>query len=84
MSSKNDIGVYRKFRVERTDGGSAPGQKHDGCEYFVLDTTHDPHARAALLAYADSCESKYPTLARDARRMARGERVFSGGKDAAE
>jgi hypothetical protein len=83
VSSNNEKGVYRKFHVERTDGQSNPGQKHDGCEYFVLDATHDPHAKAALLAYADSCEAKYPALARDARRMAHGERVFDarGGKD---
>lgn len=61
-------GLYRKFRVERTDGKSAPGKKHDGCEYFVLDLTHDPHAIAAINAYAQSCERDYPQLAGDLRR----------------
>lgn len=79
MADKNR-GVYEKFRVERTDGQSAPGQKHFGCEYFVLDCQHDPHARAALLAYAESCEAKYPLLARDARRMANRERVLGEAK----
>lgn len=60
-------GLYRKFHVERTDGKSAPGEKHDGCEYFVLDVTHDKFARAALAAYADACEAEYPLLARDIR-----------------
>lgn len=32
-------GLYSKFKVERTDGSSAPGEKHDACEYFVLDLT---------------------------------------------
>lgn len=47
-----DRGLYRKFWVERTDGQSAPGRKHDGCEYYVLDLTHDPLAVPALGAYA--------------------------------
>ena len=69
-------GVYKKFRVERTDGQSAPGEKHHDCEYFVLDTIHDPYARAALLAYAFACEERYPMLAADARRMASKERIL--------
>lgn len=58
-------GLYGKFHIERTDGKSAPGQKHEGCDYFVLDLTHDPHAAAALRAYADSCAVEYPFLAAD-------------------
>lgn len=60
-------GVYRKFDVRRTDGSSEPGEKHHGCEYFVLDVTHDPHARAALAAYASAVEATHPTLAADMR-----------------
>lgn len=60
-------GIYEKFRVERTDGKSAPGEKHDGCEYFVLDFDHDKHAVAAVEAYADSCATEYPALAADLR-----------------
>lgn len=60
-------GLHHKFEVERTDGTSAPGGKHDGCRYFVLDLDHDPHAAAAIDAYADSCEGDYPLLARDLR-----------------
>jgi hypothetical protein len=56
-------GVYAKFSVERTDPGSAA--RHQGCDYFVLDITHDPHAAAALTAYADSCRSDFPALAAD-------------------
>lgn len=73
MSAKDrkTTGIYEKFKVERTDGKSASGEKHNGCEYFVLDLTHDVHAKAALLAYADSCEGDYPVLASDLRDRAR-------------
>lgn len=62
-------GLYQKYRVERTDGGSRPGGKHEGCAYFVLDLSHDPHAVAAARAYADSCEQQHPELARDLRTL---------------
>lgn len=65
-----DRGLYGKFFVERTDGKSAPGQKHDGCEYYVLDLDHDKHAAVALEAYADSCAAEYPVLAADLRAKA--------------
>lgn len=58
-------GLYRKFNVERTDGSSEPGGKHQGCEYFVLDLAHDKYAEPALRAYARHCEREYPLLARD-------------------
>ncbi len=60
-------GLYRKFEVNRTDGTSGPGQKHYGCEYFVLDLSHDKFAAPALKAYADACEQEYPLLAADIR-----------------
>ncbi|MGR3316597.1 hypothetical protein [Roseovarius indicus] len=62
-------GLYNKFRVERADGKSAPGEKHDGCEYFVLDMDHDEHARAAIEGYVRSLEEaeEYPQLAADLR-----------------
>jgi hypothetical protein len=60
-----DRGLYEKFHVYRTDGRSCIGQKHHGCEYFVLDLTHDPFANAALDAYAKACRSKFPKLADD-------------------
>jgi hypothetical protein len=58
-------GVFRKFEVRRVDGSDQPGGKHHGCEYFVLDVEHDPHAKAALLAYANSCALTHPALAAD-------------------
>jgi len=70
MIDKHAVGLYDKFSVRRTDGSDAPGGKHDGCTYFVLDATHDPHALPALRAYANSCRSDYPLLARDLDALA--------------
>jgi hypothetical protein len=58
-------GVFRKFEVSRVDGSDQPGGKHHGCEYFVLDVTHDQHAKAALAAYAGACAETHPELAAD-------------------
>ena len=55
-------GLFRKFVVSRVDGSDQPGGKHDGCQYFVLDMTHDEHAPAALRAYAESCKASHPEL----------------------
>lgn len=67
---KKSLGLYNKFTVTRNDGKDAPGGKHTDCKYFVLDTTHDAHAKPALLAYADSCEADgYQALADDLRKL---------------
>lgn len=58
-------GLYEKFLVQRRDGTDAPGGKHEGCEYFVLDLTHDPFALKAVRAYAVWCAEEYPLLAQD-------------------
>ena len=66
-------GLFRKFEIRRVDGSDAPGGKHFGCEYFVLDTDHDQHAKAALQAYAASCELTHPQLSKDLKeRYGRG------------
>lgn len=63
-------GLYwDKFEVARTDGSSEPGGRHHGCRYFTLDLDHDPHAAAALSAYAASCQDSHPLLAADLRAM---------------
>ena len=54
---QKEKGLYDKFRVYRTDGKHDPGDKHEGCEYFVLDLTHDRFAVRALMAYAGSCRA---------------------------
>jgi hypothetical protein len=76
MISKSEVpmtdeqrGIYRKYKVERTDGSSAPGGKHADCAYFVLDLEHDEFARAALEAYAEACRKTHPDLAADIRHM---------------
>lgn len=75
MMGDKTRGLYGKFRVDRVDGRSDIGEKHYGCEYFVLDLTHDRHALSALTAYANSCEAEYPLLAEDLRKI-----IFRLGK----
>lgn len=65
-------GVYKKFVVRRTDGRDKPGQKHHGCEYFVLDVYHDKFAIPALGAYAKACFKEYPILAAHLRDFLNG------------
>jgi hypothetical protein len=71
MSQENDPdrtrGLYRKYVVYRTaPSGAGPlTEVTEPC--FVLRYLTDPHARAALAAYADSCEQDYPNLATDLR-----------------
>lgn len=60
-------GLYPKFVVRRTDPEAEA--RHQGCALFVLDVTHDPHARAAVLAYAESCQGTKPGLASDLRQL---------------
>ncbi len=62
-------GIYAKYSVERTDGSSAPGGRHERCAYFVLDLEHDPFAFPALRAYAEACAATHPGLARDLFRI---------------
>ncbi len=64
---KAERGLYDKFVVRRRDGRDAPGQKHDGCRYFVIDMDHDEHAKDALRAYAENCSTDLPALADDLR-----------------
>ena len=68
MSDRRQQGLFHKFNVTRTDGTSAPGQKHHGCDYFVLDLTHDTFAIPAIKAYAKACRKEYPALAADIDR----------------
>jgi hypothetical protein len=65
VKNKRTLGVYHKFNVTRTDGSSEPGGKHQGCDYFVLDLTHDKFALPALRTYATACREEYPVLSRE-------------------
>ena len=62
MADDRERGLYGKYIVERSDGSSGPGGKHERCDYFVLDLVHDPHAVSALAQYAHDCESTHPAL----------------------
>lgn len=66
-------GLYPKYKVERLDGSSRPGGKHEHCLVFVLDVMHDPFAIPALEAYAKACEHEYPYLAEDIRKKLIGD-----------
>lgn len=55
-------GLYGKYHVEKLNG------KPVG-ECFVLEQ-HDPHAVAALRAYAESCVGEFTSLATDLALMA--------------
>lgn len=58
-------GYYDKFQVIRRETGEEiTGPK------FTLLPDHDHHAKVALRAYADSCESENPQLAEDLRTLA--------------
>jgi hypothetical protein len=65
VTNDEDRGLYRKYEVRRKDGSSQPGGKHEHCEYFVLDLTHDPFAIDALMAYHNACRKRFPKLAAD-------------------
>lgn len=58
-------GLFRKFVVRRVDGSDAPGGKHHGCEYFVIDMTNDQYAPVALRPYAVACRATHPALSAD-------------------
>ncbi len=75
-------GLYGKFSISRTDGRDAPGEKHHGCAYFVLDITHDPAAIPALRAYAEACKGHRPILSADLNLML--DRMESDGDDHTE
>lgn len=71
-------GLYRKYIIGRTDHEDEAGGRHEGCDYFVLDLTHDPHARAAIAAYAEACARDRPRLAADLQSMLAGN--YPAGK----
>jgi hypothetical protein len=68
-------GLIRKWNVSRVDGST----EHEACRVFVLDPQHDQHARAALFAYAQSCEAEHPVLA--AELLAWADQVVTADDD---
>ena len=63
--AKKDKGLIDKYNVKRTDGRDGPGSKHYRCALFVLDLTHDRHARQVLYGYGARINRKKPQLAKD-------------------
>lgn len=55
-------GLENKYIVKRTDGADQLGGKHEGCDLFVLDLTHDPHAKTGILHYATAIRVNRPIL----------------------
>lgn len=54
----DERGLYEKFTVRRNNSPLPTyGDKHYGCEYFVLDLTHDEAALPALVAYAEAANA---------------------------
>lgn len=64
-STTNRKGLGRKYHVVRLDGRDKPDEHHHGCSLFVLDLTHDPAARAALIAYCAAARVARPALVQD-------------------
>ena len=54
-------GIYGKYLVEKSDGSPVDPK----AIYFTLRLDTDPHARAAVRAYAISCQAENPDLAAD-------------------
>lgn len=62
-------GIHWKYDVKRADiRDQRPGDRHYGCDYFVLDLTHDPDALVAATAYAEACMESRPQLSADLLR----------------
>ena len=62
-------GLYQKYKVFRTDNRDGPGDKHEDCQLFVLDLTHDPAAIPAIRAYIEAIKETYPILATDLKNL---------------
>lgn len=68
MEKDKKRGLYGKWHVIRVSDFET---KHDDCNTFVLDLTHDPFARFCLPSYIEKCEKDYPQLAADLRELLR-------------
>lgn len=63
MSDKR--GLHGKFIIARRDNKHLLGQKHHGCDYFVLDLTHDQHGIQVVRYYATLCREDRPQLSQE-------------------
>ncbi|WP_186137379.1 hypothetical protein [Burkholderia gladioli] len=55
----------RRYEARVADGSATPATSIRKTEFFVLDLTNDPHAPAAMVAYARACAAMRPQLAVD-------------------
>ena len=58
-------GLYGKYEIKKTDGTPVDPE----AVYFTLRLDTDPHARAAIRAYIESCRDEEPDLARDLEKV---------------
>jgi hypothetical protein len=58
-------GIYGKYRIEKSDGTAVDPK----AVYFTLRIDTDPHARAAIRAYIESCREENPDLAGDLEKL---------------
>jgi len=63
MARQIEGGFGERFSVRRVDGKPCRPE----ASYIVLDYATDPHAKGAILSYADSIEAENPILAEDFR-----------------
>ncbi len=70
-------GLYGKYRIEKADGSPVDPK----AIYFTLRLDTDPHARAAIRAYMESCREENPELARDLEKMLRKMEPDTLGQD---
>lgn len=83
MNDELHLGLYEKFYVTRNDGSTDPGGRHEHCEHFVLDLTHDAAARAAARCYADLIEIDNALLASELRQLVRAAEEAHAGQPCA-
>lgn len=70
-------GFEDRFRVTRTDGKDI----RETARYLVMNYAEDPHAKTAILAYADSVEAENPTMAADLRECITNPTKFPSQHD---
>ena len=58
-------GLYGKYIIQKANGEAIDPK----AVYFTLRIDTDPHARAAIRAYIESCRDEQPELARDLERV---------------
>ena len=77
MSDRDkERGLYQKYEVRRVDPEAEA--RHQGCEYFVLDLTHDPLALEAIKTYEEAARRAGYTKLADDLQLARHAAVLSG------